>query len=100
MSKSIKKIDVPAIPMSMDSSFGSRQVGVQASTMELFFHDGQAGSGLIEWDVPGLEQTWHIGLWWDNNKSLLDYDGVFSLPEAAIELLESEGFTVDNDFRV
>ncbi len=72
-------------------------LGKHESTMD-FYVQG-AGRGLIEWDVPVLESTWHIGVWWDENKNLTDYDGLFSLPVEAIELLEEYGITVGADYR-
>jgi hypothetical protein len=36
-----------------------------------------------------------IGLWFDNNKTLTDYDGVFEIPKQAIELLVENGFNCD-----
>lgn len=37
------------------------------------------------------------GLWFDGNE-LVDYDGVFSLPEAVIQALRHLGFIVDSIF--
>lgn len=97
--KSIAKITIPATGLVREGSFGTHPLGAHESTMELFVHDGQAGSGLIEWDIPSIEETEHIGLTWDNDKNLLDYDGVFSIPAQAISFLEANGFKVGDDFR-
>jgi hypothetical protein len=57
--------------------------------MELFAHlDGTYG---IEWDVPTLEITEYIGIWHED-KRVTDYDGVFELPQEAIDLLKENGF--------
>lgn len=97
--KSMAKIDIPPRAMVSEGSFGSHDLGTHESTMELFFHEGQAGSGVIEWDIPDLDTTEHIGLTWDNDKNLLEYDGVFALPKEAITFLEAQGFTVSDEFR-
>lgn len=96
--KSIAKITLPETAMVFAGSFGEHAVGTHASTMELYVHDGRAGSGVIEWDIPSLERTEQIGLTWDNTKTLLDYDGVYALPNEAIAFLKAQGFTVPSDF--
>jgi hypothetical protein len=56
-------------------------------TMEVF-KDDQGVASLIEWDIPDLDETEHIGLWFEGNK-LVDYDGIADyMPIEAIELLE------------
>lgn len=98
-SKSIDKVTLPDTSMVMHGSWGANAVGRHVSTMELYVHEGQAGSGSIEWDIPSLERTESIGLTWDNDKNLLDYDGISSLPREAIALLEKHGFKIDEAFR-
>ena len=39
-----------------------------------------------------------VGLWFDG-KDLVDYDGVFALPDEVIEMLEDAGYNVDEDMR-
>lgn len=57
------------------------------------------GVGQIEWDVPALETTEHLGIWTKCGR-LDDYDGIMGyLPAEAIELLESVGITVGADHR-
>lgn len=51
----------------------------------------------IEWDIPSLDDVEEIGIWTENNV-LTDYDGVFSLPKEAIQLLRDNGITVPVDF--
>jgi hypothetical protein len=96
--KSIAQITIPSTRMVLERSFGFESIGAHESTMELFFHDG-AGHGMIEWNIPTLDRTEHIGLFWDNDKNLTDYDGVFSLPPEAITFLEANEFKVSDDFR-
>lgn len=68
------------------------KLGTHESKMSLY-HDGE-DCGYIEWEVPTLDEVVNIGLWFDG-KELTDYDGVFSLPEEAIQLLEENGFNAD-----
>lgn len=74
-------------------------LGTFTSTMELFLDTDNKvnGSGLIEWDIPELETTESIGVWWADGE-LTDYDGVFELPEQAVELLRHYGIKVSEDF--
>ncbi|MEX0597121.1 MAG: hypothetical protein WD512_11530 [Candidatus Paceibacterota bacterium] len=71
-------------------------LGEHEFTMELF-KDDQGVPTMIEWDVPSLEETEHIGLWFDG-KTLTDYDGVFELPIEAIKLIRKYGYSVPRDF--
>lgn len=60
------------------------------SELTLYF-DGAAG-GWIEWEIDGLEITETIGLWFEidatGKRTLAEYDGVFTLPDQAMQLLE------------
>ncbi len=79
-----------------EGSWGARDIGNHESTMSFFLTSD--GYGFIEWDIPDIETTEQIGLWFENGNVLTDYDGVFSLPKEAIELLRSNGFVVGEDF--
>lgn len=67
------------------------------SSMELFqITDTEY---IIEWDVPELEETVHIDIWIEkvkNKKIVTDYDGIMTLPEEAIALLEENGFDCED----
>ena len=80
--------------LNSETSFGSTSLGTHESTMELFaYADGSYG---IEWDIDALDTTEHIGIWVEaGTKIMEDYDGVFGLPQQAIELLEENGFNCD-----
>ena len=72
--------------------------------MELFGNDcgvePNAELG-IEWIVEfadDSEMVEQIGIWLDENKRLRDYDGVFSLPKQAVQLLRSAGIVVPREF--
>lgn len=99
MYKSIEKITLPSTRMIQEGSFGANDIGAHCSTMELFIDDASPKHGRIEWDIPSIGDTEQIGLYWDEQRRLLDYDGVASLPREAIELLGKHGITVGPDFR-
>jgi hypothetical protein len=52
---------------------------------------------MIEWDIPTLDEVEHIGLSFEH-KTLVDYDGVMSLPAPAIAFLREQGFIVPKEF--
>lgn len=85
-----------------EGSWGSRDLGKHESTMDLYLEETR---GFIEWDVPDLDTTEEIGLMFEFRPGhepqlqLYDYDGVFSLPDEAIELIESVGIFVPNEFK-
>ena len=83
--------------MIREGSWGQQDLGKHQSTMTLYAGDGP-GEAFIEWDIPSLEQTEEIGLTFDVERNLLDYDGVFSLPKEAIALLRKQGFKVGDEF--
>lgn len=62
------------------------------------YKSNDGNSGLIEWEIPDLDEVYHIGLWLEGGE-LIDYDSVFSLPAEAITLLEANGIKVPEDFR-
>ena len=51
----------------------------------------------IEWEAGSYYTC--IGIIVNAHRELVDYDGVFELPEQAITLLERNGITVGEDFR-
>lgn len=98
-------LHIPATPMVLERSSGATDVGTHASTMELFLNtpsqDGQSLTAAIEWDIPTLERTEHIGLWFERSRGrwvLCDYDGVFSLPAEAVKFLRSGKYIVPREF--
>lgn len=84
--------------INIDNGYTNVSQGVLTSSMELFTDDKGTPTG-IEWDVPELEQTEDIGLWFEG-KTLTDYDGVFELPIEAIKLIRKAGYTVPRDFEI
>lgn len=79
-------------PVGLDDGYKNHNLGQHSYTMELFANPD--GSYFIEWIIPKLDEVTHIGIWHEN-KELTDYDGVFELPEQAIQLLEKNGFNCE-----
>jgi hypothetical protein len=90
----IAELAIKPTEMVTHGSWGSRDVGKHASTMTLY---ADKAHYLIEWDVPGLETTEHIGLTFEH-KTLTDYDGIMSLPKEAVTFLREQGFIVPEEF--
>jgi hypothetical protein len=81
-------------------SWGHRDLGSHESTMDLYLRTD--ASGFIEWDVPALETTENIGLTFSIDpkgvRTLLEYDGVMSMPAQAVDVLREAGIVVSNEF--
>lgn len=109
--QSVKKIEFTAeITRETTMSPVLENLGKANCSMEFFAeHNGgivATGRGSIEWIVEylgtdgkpnGDEDVEYIGVWWDA-KVLIDYDGVFTLPDEAIKLLRECGIKVPKDF--
>ena len=87
-----------------ETSFGGTDLGEHESTMTLYL--AKDATGYIEWDIPGTGDFVSIGLWFEVvpyeggiTLALSDYDGVFSLPTQALDLLTDNGILVGDDFR-
>ena len=81
-------------PINMENSFRSWQLSPKArSTMELFLDTDD--TGMIEWICDELDLVEHIGLTFEidpqGKRTLVDYDGVFDIPDQALDLLEACG---------
>lgn len=77
-----------------EGSWGHHELGDHQSTMTVYGND--AGEPvMIEWDIPSLEETEHIGIELDG-RSVTGYDGVMCIPDQAIELLEELGYNCDD----
>jgi len=77
-------------------------LGEHEYTLELYWFEGTTrgtGAGQIEFDVPALDECEAIGIWVEDG-ALTDYDGtICELNPEMINLLESVGITVSEDFR-
>lgn len=71
------------------------------SGVEVIIHTRDGGDGVTPCSaeiICGEDGYAEIGLWFDE-KELVDYDGVFSLPHEVVVLLEELGYVVGEDFR-
>lgn len=81
-------------PINLEGSWGQRNLAKKAtSTMALYLNKDD--TGFIEWEVASLDLFETIGLVFEfdakGKRTLVDYDGVFSLPDRAMDLLERNG---------
>jgi hypothetical protein len=84
-----------------ETSYGSTPMGEHFNRMELIIHKS-GNTGYIIWNF-GLEAANEdeevIGLTFNGNKEVCDYDGVYALPKQAIALLRSNGYDLDDDMK-
>ena len=78
-------------------SWGSHELGTHPSRMDLYLTPDRR-RGAIEWDIPSLDQTEEIGLWFDEAGALVDYDGIMALPRQAVSIMRVYGLTVPEEF--
>ena len=81
-------------PINMERSSGCTPVAKRAkSVMELYLNTDN--TGYIEWEVPHYDLFESIGLTFEidakGKRTLADYDGVMTLPDQAMDLLERNG---------
>ena len=86
-------------PISEENSYMQRSLAKRAkSIMRLYFDADDASCGSIEWEIPKLDRVEYVGLRFGCNakgqRTLVDYDGVFSLPVQAMRLCERHGIDV------
>lgn len=97
------KADVPPVGIISETSMSAHatDLGTHASTLELFIRDDEPTRGLLEWDIPTLDETTQYGLWFERvgkRYRLRDYDGGFSLPREAIAFLRAQGYVIPRNF--
>lgn len=83
-------------PLVRETSYGSTPMGEHFNEMTLY---REGDRGRIIWNFgkeAADEDEIEIGLWFDGGL-VDDYDGVFSLPKQAVELLKSVGYTVEEE---
>ena len=77
------------------------ELGEHDTTMTLSgaYDTGKTGNKYYatEWNIDSAEETVEYGIWTENNV-LVDYDGGFSLPMQAIQLLRDNGVIVPVEF--
>lgn len=81
-------------PLSLEGSWGSRPIADKAtSVFDLYYN--QDDTGYIEWECEEMDMYECIGLTFEfdekGNRTLTDYDGVMTLPDQAMDLLEQQG---------
>jgi len=76
-------------------SYRAEKLGEHESTIDLYSFPENPDYYLIEWDIPSLDEMVEIGIWCEEGTKILrDYDGVFCLPDEAMDLLKEQGFDV------
>lgn len=85
--------ELPPTELVCETAYSASPLGKHPSTMTFYADREHYG---IEWNIPALDRTVDIGLVFEY-LTLVDYDGVFSLPKEAIELIREVGFTVPPD---
>ncbi len=75
-----------------ENSFG---VTREENAVETHFTACVKSDGNGWFEVDGGEDWYAEGGLWFEGKTLVDYDGVYSLPEEIVELLENNGFNCD-----
>ncbi len=84
-------------PINLEGSWGQRNLAEKArSKMELYFNKDD--TGYIEWECDELDLYESIGLTFEfdtkGKRTLTDYDGVMTIPDQALDLLERNGVDV------
>jgi hypothetical protein len=81
-------------PINKENSFHQWNLAENAkSKMELFYY--KDNTGFIIWSCDELEMEEEIGLTFsldaNGKRTIEEYDGIFSLPDQAMDLLEKHG---------
>ena len=93
MTQAINKTFSFVSPINMENSFGIYNVAEETvSIIQVVINE--VGVGWFEWDIPELGITESGGLWFDENE-LIEYDGVFELPEQLITFLKELNYNMD-----
>jgi hypothetical protein len=85
----------------LSDSNSNTDIGSHYNSMELIIHSG-GDSGYIIWNYwpekfPEDDDEEVIGLDFNHNNEVMDFDGVFSLPKEAIQLLKDSGYILDEN---
>lgn len=100
MVTTIDKIEFTS-QINIDNGHVNNPLGIMKSSMELYQFDEDSEPEpftQIEWYVQEIDEIVHMNIEYhiENGKKIVTgYDGVFELPEQAIELLEKNGFNCD-----
>jgi len=74
-----------------ETAYSEESLGVQSSTMLLYQNESSPDEFLIEWRDSEGTLMQEMGIWTKDNK-VTEYDGCFSLPIQAIDLLQEHSF--------
>jgi hypothetical protein len=81
-------------PINLEGSWGQRTLAKRTTSILTLYLDTD-DTGFIEWEIPQLDMVEHIGLTFEidpaGKRTLTDYDGVFSIPDQALDILEKNG---------
>lgn len=82
-----------------ETAFNVTPLGKAKSTFSLLVNN-EGTSGVINWEYEFIDDEEEggeeaIGLWFEGNK-VVDYDGVFELPEEAIQMLVENGYDCED----
>lgn len=80
-------------PINKETSFGETNLS-KNTTSEIEVVISSDGIGSFEWTVEELNEYEVGGLEFEDN-TLIDYDGVFSLPKELINYLEEQGYDME-----
>ena len=82
-------------PIGRENSWTSWMESEDAESTMTLYVDEFGMNANIEWEVEELGACEHIGIFCHEKPYVIsDYDGVFEVPEQAVQLLEENGFDV------
>lgn len=92
MLKSVKTITFTA-ECFLEGSWGSRDLGERQCSMQLYQSDVWHNDHLcLQIEFIAGDDVEHIGITVNRDNKCVDYEGVFSIPEQGIKLLQSVGY--------
>ena len=80
----------------LEGTWGYRDLGELNCSVELWDHGKKLdGYGSADIEFIAGDNVENIGLTYVDEKRIIDYEGVFSVPSEAIALLKKHGFNTD-----
>jgi hypothetical protein len=80
-------------PINKENSFGAWNLAEETEST-ISVNIPEDGRGCFTWDVPELDEYEEGELNFEGN-TLVDYDGVFELPQQLIDYLNANGYNTD-----
>jgi len=91
----LKRTFTAPVYLEYSSTSRTTDLGTRVCNFTLVIHDNNKTGGLLcDYGEVGYND---MGLWFDENKTLTDYDGAFQLPSEGIEMIKELGFIVPED---